>query len=280
MSDAFAFGIKVADMMLPGAASGGGGGSGLESLYETANKPPPIRGPLHNDLATGGGSPYGFAGPPGVLDQKYDPARGGVWRTRGIDPDLMARVDKRLAEWQQADVQRELDIYDRDLYDRYARSFWGRNFGPGGRLDLLVASMTDDKYKNLSWSDINEKSKYVPGRTALGSTTFGNGAGPASPNPVGTAGVQAPPHVVARVVGAEQAQQAQADAAKAQADEAAKQNPGFFDGLGKSISGNPWLYGAAGLGLGGLGAYGLYQMMAARREKKKRLRELQSGFTY
>lgn len=247
MSDARAFGLKLAGLMLPGDYSSGGG-SGVSGLSSA----PPATDPTAFSRAIGSLSePDKLTG---ALPQ-FDSSKGGVPFTPP-KPWYQPAVD--VYEWGKTPIGALQHAKQRGLthlpYAEQEKAYWAaqkpppesptvaaiKEFGRVGGRDLWnFGSGTYNTVKNVG-QGVSDAAQVASEIKAM----------------LEKARQQSAPPVVSP-----EALEAARNAPK----------PTFMGTLGESIKNNPaWLLPAAGLG--GLGAYGLYKLMSARRDAKKRRR--------
>lgn len=297
MSDAFQFGLKVAEIMLPGAQPQNPG-MGLSGLSATPSLPP-ITGPLRDDLS------------PGALSSALaksmdpDPLTGAVPSMRLTDADV-AHGKQLLAD----DAKKMWDVttpQGRNMWLDWAAntkpvtaiSNFGAHVGQTARNFPSAYGHTLRDYFQNGWRDAEHKTNtdYVA-RTLLGPARLTwNGLRGASwladktselPENLRWAKQQtgdffkSVKDTVTNTENFTRNLKELSDKARAAnqtvslspedaAAAASTSKPTMGSYLSDSVKGNPmWLLPAAGLG--GLGVYGLYKALQARKDAKKRRR--------
>lgn len=305
--DAFQFGLKVAEIMLPGAQpSSGMGLSGLSALPSSTL--PPIKGPLTDDLAPGAASlalaksmdpdPLTGAGPIRLTDADVAAARAqAASEQRNFYNPLQASGRDHILDWaantkpvQAADIARqnaELEkirpgahIHDwskgptraQTLYDHFVTrpkqtlkdyGEMGRAFAAGFSPKVNPVTGFIDRATD---PNIGFRGAVAHATGADNPNSFVSRTGRAIDNAYSAA--QDIKQLTSQAVDNSKTVSLSPEEAAAAAS-APKPTMGSY--LANSLTSNPaWLLPAAGLG--GLGAYGLYKLMSARRDAKKRRR--------
>jgi hypothetical protein len=268
MSDAFQFGLKAAEIMFPGAQPPS---RGIDfSALSTPSTLPQPTGPLTDDFSPGAFSsalaksmdtdPLTGAGPMRLTDTDIASARAqAASEQRNFYNPLQATGRDHILDWvaNTKPVQAASDFGRDFMHYGYNNPVWRAGRGIGRFADAAFDGKNSDRPLRAGWRAM---------------------MGPRDPNSFIARTGDAINNAYGVAADLKKLTSQAADSSKtvslspeeaAAASSAPKPTMGSY--LSDSFKSNPmWLLPAAGLG--GLGMYGLYKMMNARREaKKKRL---------
>lgn len=269
MSDAFQFGLKAAEIMLPGAQPS----SGMDlSRLSASPTLPPITGPLTDELspaATADAAYKSYAPKPiqltdadiaagrAQLDSErrnfYNPLKNPAAINNSLDWLANTKPMVAAGEWAANYGDRLYDAFNRSGRDakyREPADQWARAllsparlaYQGGKALNSAADNATD--LGNGGWKDWEIWKPVINTKSKIDNIVNGVDAAinPKQTDPAALAAAKAAP------------------------------TPTMSGYLSDSFKQNPLLWGLPLAGLGGLGAYGLYKALAARREAAKRRR--------